>query len=79
MRSCEEVTLDLEKSKFVPLGLKDRMIMRAHVMMCSKCRQYFKDSGALDRWLKEGFEKDGIRYTFSDEEKDRLKNMLKEE
>ncbi len=76
MKPCEEITLDFEKSKFVRLSLKDRMILRAHVMMCSKCHRYLVDSRMLDTWLAEGFSQQDMRYRFSESEKERLRDLL---
>lgn len=76
MKSCDQITLDYEKSKFTRIPLKDRLEMRMHKAMCPKCRKYFKDSDTLDTWLTRKFKHKGGDYTFTKEEKVALKKRL---
>lgn len=77
VKSCEQITLDYEKSKFQGLSVKDRLEQRMHLAICSKCRRYTKDSKKMDRWLKRRFEQADQRVHFSQKEKEEIKEKLK--
>jgi hypothetical protein len=76
VKSCEQVTLDYEKSKFQALSVQDRLQQKIHLSICSKCRRYMKDSKKMDMWLKRRFEQ-SEEVQFSTEEKEAIKNKLK--
>lgn len=75
MKRCEQITLDLEKSNFQKLSVKERLELKMHMAICSKCRRYAKDSKKMDLWLKRRAKL--ADYSFSPEEKDAIKEKLK--
>ena len=76
VKTCEQITLDYEKSKFQTLSVKDRLEQRMHFAICSKCRRYSKDSKKMDMWLKRRFQL-SEEVQFSNQEKEKLKEQLK--
>jgi hypothetical protein len=76
VKTCEQITLDYEKSKFQTLSVKDRLEQRMHLAICSKCRRYSKDSKKMDMWLKRRFQL-SEEVQFSNQEKEKLKEQLK--
>ena len=55
----------------------DRLAIRMHGAICKNCRQYFKDSDLIDELFKAKRFKHLSEYSFSDEEKENLKALLK--
>lgn len=75
MKNCQDSTLDLERSKFERLSIKDRLGLRLHISLCSECRKYFNDSKTIDSLLKKRFTH-LAEYTFTKEEKEELKRNI---
>ena len=75
MKDCQDYTMDMERSFFERLTLKERIGLRFHAAICKDCRQYFKDSKTIDSLLTKRF-KDFGNYSFSDSEKDQLKARI---
>lgn len=75
MKNCEEITLDMERSAFQRLSMKDRLGLRMHISLCKECRKYFKDSLAINELLKKRFSHLS-EYTFTQEEKDEMKRKV---
>ena len=75
VKKCEQITLDFERSAFQKLSVKERLELKMHLGICSKCRRYVKDSKKMDLWLKRRYEL--ADYTFSAEEKTKIKEKLK--
>ncbi len=75
MKSCQEITENIEKGYIKRLTTKERLSIRMHVMICPPCRQYFKDSATIEKLLTRKF-KHPEKYKFSIEEKESLKNKL---
>ena len=53
MISCECAGQLIEKKQEMKLSLADRMKLKFHLMMCSICRTYEKQSMLLGEWLKQ--------------------------
>ena len=53
MISCECAGQLIEKKQEMKLSLADRMKLKFHLMMCSICRTYEKQSKLLGEWLKQ--------------------------
>ena len=68
MKTCQEITLDIEQDKFEKLSLKDKLAIKMHLFICKPCRNFKKDSKLIDLMLKKKF-KDLSRYKFSKKEK----------
>lgn len=75
MKDCQDYTMDMERSIFERLSLKERIGIRFHTAICKDCRQYFIDSKTIDQLLIKRF-KDIRTYTFTEEEKDQLKDRI---
>lgn len=77
MKNCEEITGLYEKGKLTRISLGDRMSIRMHKSICKNCKNYMLDSDKLDRIITHKFKHLG-NYQFSDNEKDKLKERLKD-
>lgn len=79
MKPCQQITLEIEKSRFVRLSVKDRLELRMHLAICPACRKYFRDSKHLDDWLGKKFSHatENSSVAFTSEEKEKLKALLK--
>ena len=75
MKDCQEVSMDIERSAFERLSLKDRTGLRLHLAICKECRKYFKDSIVIDKLLKKKFKHLGD-YSFTSQEKESLKQKI---
>ena len=77
MKNCQDSTLDIERSSFERLSLKERLELRMHVSICPECRKYFRDSKAIDKLLKKRFNHMGVsEYNFTKEEKEEMKRKI---
>ena len=72
MKACEKATYLKEKSNLAKLSFWERFKMKLHLMMCSDCSKYSKDSDTLNRVFKNC----GEDQKFSDEKKSELKRKL---
>lgn len=77
VKRCEQYTLDVERSKFQALSVKERIALKVHVGICPKCRRFVKDSQQLDLWLKRRFQQAEREFHFTPEEKEHLKSKLR--
>ena len=77
VKRCEQYTLDVERSKFQTLSVKDRIALKVHFGICPKCRRYLKDSQQLDLWLKRRFQLNEAEFHFTHDEKETLKEKLR--
>ncbi len=75
MRTCQEITEDIEKGNIQKLSVKDKLVIRLHQKICPDCKQYAKDSVILDRLLRHQF-KNQKKYKFTSDEKARLRDRL---
>jgi hypothetical protein len=70
MKTCLEITEEIEKGKVVQNSVKEKVAIRLHLILCKKCNQYSKDSLILDRILKRP--RPNSQYNYTQEEKDDL-------
>lgn len=75
MRACQEITLLIEKSKFVRLPINVRMELFLHKKICDACNRYARDSKSIDKLLSKR-RQEISQYDFSNIEKDNLKKLL---
>lgn len=75
MKDCQDITELVERSKLERIPVKDRLAIRFHNSFCKNCRIYFKDSALMDDMLKKRF-RHLSEFSFSIEEKERLKKLL---
>jgi predicted anti-sigma-YlaC factor YlaD len=54
MLNCQEVTAKASQQIDGELGFRDRVAVRVHLLMCAKCRLFFKQFKALVRNLPGG-------------------------
>ena len=73
MISCECAGQLIEKKQEMKLSLADRMKLKFHLMMCSICRTYEKQSKLLGEWLKKQSEFPSRKAL------DKLKQKIKEQ
>lgn len=72
MISCECAGQLIEKKQEMKLSLADRVKLKFHLMMCSICRTYEKQSMLLGEWLKQQSEFPSSKAL------DKLKRKIKE-
>ncbi|PWL30558.1 MAG: hypothetical protein DCO96_06165 [Fluviicola sp. XM-24bin1] len=77
MKDCQEITELIERSKVERITLGDRLAIGMHKSICRDCRQYFRDSDSLDELMQSKRFRHLSEYTFSDDEKEKLKILLK--
>lgn len=53
MRNCREITELVSKGLNKPLGLGERLSIKLHVMMCSRCRNFQTQSQFLRKAAKQ--------------------------
>lgn len=76
VRKCEQITLLYERANFEALSEEDQIELQMHMDKCTKCNGYIEDSKKLDEWLRKKFAQVDIIVNFSDEEKEKLKEVL---
>lgn len=52
MRRCRDVSLLVSRARDERLGLRDRVAMRLHVLMCKHCANFARQLGVLSRLAK---------------------------
>lgn len=52
MLNCKEVTEMCSREMEQPLGLRDKVGMHAHLMMCSGCSNFRKQMGVLRQAMR---------------------------
>lgn len=52
MKSCKEISILTEKSQFEKLSFKDKWSLWFHMVICKLCKNYTKESRALNGALK---------------------------
>lgn len=75
MKTCQEITELIEKTKVTRTSVSEKLAIRTHVAICGHCRTYFKDSKILDRILVKRFRHLGD-YKFTEEEKEEMKRKV---
>lgn len=77
MKDCQDITELVERSKIERISLGDRLSIRFHHTICKQCRQFFTDSALIDEMLASKRYKHLSNFSFSTEEKERLKMLLR--
>ncbi len=75
MKTCQEITLYIERGKFEKLSIKDKLAIKIHLLICKPCQNFNKDSKIIDELLKKKF-KDFRKYKFTEEEKNKMTENL---
>lgn len=73
--SCEKVTYLMEKDQLSRLSFIERVKVRWHKVLCGCCRNYEKDSHALNRIMQRLHSEQPSRI-MSDSDKSRIKQKL---
>ncbi|MDB3905838.1 hypothetical protein OAK35_02635 [Crocinitomicaceae bacterium] len=76
MKDCQDITELVERSKIERISLGDRMSIGMHSAICKNCRQFFRDSDTLDEMMQSKRFKHLGEYSFTTEEKEKLKILL---
>lgn len=76
MKTCQEITENIEKGNIRKLTIRERISIRRHLKMCPDCDHYAKDSVILDRLLSLNFKR-VKQYRFTPEEKSALIEKLR--
>ncbi len=74
--SCIKATYLLEKEKFTPLSLFEKLRKMWHLLICHWCRKYKSDSAVIDQWLAAA-ERASHKIKLSAQEEKRLREILK--
>lgn len=72
MISCEEAAIICHKTQYNEATFWERLSLRFHLLMCKVCPQFSKKNAQLTHLC----EKSKL-YTLSEEEKSRMKQVLK--
>lgn len=75
MIDCQQISELVERSKVERISLAHRLSIRFHHTICKNCRHYFTDSALMDEMLSKRF-RHLSEYTFTSEEKERLKKKI---
>jgi predicted anti-sigma-YlaC factor YlaD len=73
MKSCKDITELIEKEKVVGISFREKIQVKAHLMMCKLCKNFAKDSEYLDRLLRKLKAKS---FTLTVEERAKIKKDL---
>ena len=73
MKTCEEITLNIERGRYEKLSVKELLAIKMHLIICKPCHNYRKDSELIDKLLQEKYKNGAEEYTFSFEEKEAIK------
>lgn len=74
MMKCSEATRKVEQMKFENIGWWQTFKVKFHLLICTACQKYSKDSEAIDRMIQISQDKSEKNYTT--EEKKELINQL---
>lgn len=74
MLNCAEATKRVEQLKFENVGIWKKISLQFHLAMCEACRNFQKDSAALDRMLKNHTQK--AQEGFTSEELEHMKKKV---
>jgi hypothetical protein len=77
---CKEIVKIVSASLDRPLNLRERLLMKAHLMACKPCVRYMEQSRFLSSAVTQMDEKlkdELFTGRLSDEARDRIKNILK--
>lgn len=74
MKHCAKATMMMEQARFRRLGIQERISLAFHLSICDACRQYKKDSAALEHIIRHMADK--ASKTLSDEEKEAMVRNL---
>ena len=77
MIRCKEASELVEKSRFERLPMGKRLGLRMHHAICKNCRAYFRDSELLEEMMHSKRFRHMSNYSFTQEEKEKLKNILR--
>lgn len=73
MKSCKDITELIEKNKVEGVSRKERFQIKVHLLICSLCRKFAKDSDRLDQLLSKI---KPVRFELKKKEKEALKKGL---
>lgn len=73
MKSCKDITELIEKNKVEGVSRKERFQIKVHLMICSLCRKFAKDSDRLDQLLSKI---KPLRFELKKKEKETIKKGL---
>lgn len=76
MRNCQKISENIERRRFQPLSWKERLFVQLHLRNCAPCRNYLKDSKAIDVLLQK-YQEARPNYGFSPQEKQTLIEKIK--
>lgn len=76
--SCREAVRLATEAIDRPLGLRRRVVLRVHLLMCGACRAYRRQVGALDRLVRQraGAEP-GLDDLLTPEARERIRQALR--
>ncbi len=75
--NCEKITYYIEKGHLTKLNISERLQVKLHTMISNCCKNYAPDSDVLNDVLRMIGEEDDKNSDLSTDEKDELKNFLK--
>ncbi len=78
MKNCEKITYYIEKGHLTELNLSEKLQIKLHQLICSKCKKYETDSEFLNNFMTKLDEADNksVAFELSIQDKDKLKEVL---
>ena len=77
MKTCEEITMDIERGRYEKLSVKELVTIKMHLLMCKPCANFKRDSDLIEELLQKKYKQGEAKYTFSAEEKAAMKNSCR--
>lgn len=79
MHGCEDVSMLIVRSSDAPLSLPEKALVQSHLLFCKCCKNFIKESAAIDKSLAAYFKSMQIvpQHQLSDEKKKEIEAQLK--
>lgn len=79
VHGCQDVSMLIVRSADTPLSLSERALIQSHLLFCKCCKNFVKESAAIDKSLAAYFKNMQIipQHRLSDEKKQEIEELLK--
>jgi hypothetical protein len=79
LHGCEDVSMLAVRASDVPLSLSENALVQSHLLFCKCCKNFMKESAAIDKSLSAYFENMRVapQEKLSENKKRALEEMLK--
>jgi hypothetical protein len=79
LHGCEDVSMLAVRASDVPLSLPEKALVQSHLLFCKCCKNFIKESAAIDKSLAVYFKnmQAAPQHQLSEEKKHEIEEMLK--